>query len=377
MSVTMGSGANNRALLVDDGELHDVRDLLSQMAIPYAEAESFESPDSPTRVPLLITNTRHALAWEGVRPSAVTHLVVYNEVSRTLRKVIERSGCDLVLQRPINPDAFRLLAEHALYEGPERRRSRRVVVSTPVKLQVGRRGNAVTLVQLSLRGCGFTVRREVPVGTEVKVTLPREFTGGDSVTVRGPVLATRPAKSGGGMFEVAMAFRLMDVASRRLVNQAMQRQGGGKELRPRATPPRDRSAAEEGNRRAGPRKRYVRRVLAAGAGISHVLIGRDLSTGGMRVRRDPDLEIGDLLRLAVHGRPGLPPIMVKAVVSRDDGEDGIVLRFHEVPQSLSDRLGQIVDSLPTLPTGKRAGSRARPGVVVTEVVDDDEVEAEA
>ena len=39
----------------------------------------------------------------------------------------------------------------------------------------------------------------------------------------------------------------------------------------------------------------------------------------MRVRPDSDLALGDELKLAIHSRPGLPAIMVKAVVARDDG----------------------------------------------------------
>jgi hypothetical protein len=98
-----------------------------------------------------------------------------------------------------------------------------------------------------------------------------------------------------------------------------------------------------------------------------VLIGRDISSGGMRVRPDPDLALGDMLKLAVHSRPGLPAIMVKAEVTRDDGEDGVLLRFHDLPDSIAARLEQIMDGLPAMPLGKRPG--ARPGMSVSEILD--------
>jgi hypothetical protein len=172
-----------------------------------------------------------------------------------------------------------------------------------------------------------------------------------------------------------MAFRLMNSASRRVVNDIMFRHGSGAELRPRrAESPAAEPAAESANsaakdeRRGAPRKSFTRRVLAAGAGLSHMLIGCDLSAGGIRVRPEPDLELGDEIKLAVYGRPGQPAIMLKAVVARNEGEDGLVLHFRDVPTSIAARLEQIVAELPTLPAERSAGSPARPGVVVTEIL---------
>jgi hypothetical protein len=87
----------------------------------------------------------------------------------------------------------------------------------------------------------------------------------------------------------------------------------------------------------------------------------------MRVRPEPDLELGDEIKLAVYGRPGQPAIMLKAVVIRDEGDDGLVLRFHDVPTSIAARLEQIVAELPTLPGERPAASPAQPGVVVSEI----------
>lgn len=371
----MDNSVPQHALVVDDGELDDVRELLSELGISWAAAPSFDAPDVPASIPLLITNTRHALEAEGMRPSGATHLVVFRDVSRTLRKVLERSGCDLVLQRPINPDTFRLLAAHALYTGPERRRARRVVISAPVKVRSERRTLKATLIQLSLRGCGLELDDAPHVGSELCLTLPRELTQGKPLEARGPVLSVRPSRGSRDLYEVAMAFRLMDRAQRRLLNELMDRYGSETELRPRESrqPKGARKTAKAaGERRADARKTYNRRVLAAGAGISHVLIGRDLSSGGMRVRPDSDLKLGDELRLAVHNRPGQPAVMLKAVVARDDGDDGLLLRFHEVPSSIAQRLEKIVGELPTPSPGERPGGDAAapaPGVVVSEVLE--------
>jgi hypothetical protein len=371
----MESAAPCQALVVDDGELDDVRELLGALGIAWAEARSFDAPEAPARISLLVTNARHALDSEGMRPAAVTHVVVYKEVSRTLRKVLERSGCDVVLQRPVNPSSFRVLARHALYTGPERRRARRVVLSERVRVEAGGKSLRATLEQLSLRGCGLRLEAAPRLGSELCVSLPRELTGGEALELRGPVLAVRPAPEQTGTFEVSMAFRLADAESRRCVTSIMDRHAGASQLRPhpveraatRAAPPEP--AADPVDRRSGPRRSYTRPVLAAGAGICHALIGRDLSSGGMRVRPDPDLALGDELRIAVHARAGQPAIMLRAVVSRDDGDDGLLLRFHDVPASIARRLEQIVGELPQLGPGGRGG--AGPGLVVSEVLDRD------
>jgi hypothetical protein len=361
-------------LVIDDGELQDIREMLARLDLPYADAHDTDTTEISPGPSLLVTNARHALDSAAARPRSFIHLVVYDDLSPTLHKALQRSGCDLVLQRPVNPHAFRLLAAQALYEGPERRTGRRVVLSAPVELQAGGRTNPATLVQLSLRGCGLSTREAVKIGNEIQLTFPPELTGGDPLRVEGPVLSVRKLELDSGQREVGMAFRLMGVSSRRVVNDIMLRHGSGAELRPRrAASPAPAPAAANANssakeeRRSTPRKSFTRRVLAAGAGISHMLIGRDLSAGGIRVSPEPDLELGDEIKLAVYGRPGQPAIMLKAVVTRDEGDDGLVLRFRDVPASIAARLEQIVAELPTAPAEEPAEALAQPGVVVTEI----------
>jgi hypothetical protein len=371
----MSNTAPTPVLVVDDGELHDVRELLTRLDVPYAEARSIETAAIPPGFSLLVTNARHALDSETAQPRSFMHLVVYDEASPALHKALQLSGCDLVLQRPVNPHTFRLLAAQALYQGPERRMGRRVVLSAPVELRADGRMRPATLVQLSLRGCGLSTQEAVKIGSEIQLTFPPELTGGDPLRASGRVLSVRKLDPGSGPYQVAAAFRLLDVASRRVVNDIMARHGSGAELRPRraarpTTAPATGSAKSEaeGERRSAPRKSFTQRVLTAGAGISHMLIGRDLSSGGMRVRPEPDLELGDEIKLAVYGRPGEPAIMLKAVVTRDEGDDGLVLRFHELPASIAARLEQIVAELPTLPSESPDGSPAQPGVVVSEIL---------
>lgn len=87
----------------------------------------------------------------------------------------------------------------------------------------------------------------------------------------------------------------------------------------------------------------------------------------MRVRPDPDLEIGDVIKLSMHGPPGQPAIMLKAEVIRDDGDQGMVLRFEELPGSIQRRLEEMVAKLLSLPSGAGSGVQG-PGNVVSEIL---------
>jgi hypothetical protein len=143
----------------------------------------------------------------------------------------------------------------------------------------------------------------------------------------------------------------------------------GPDLRP---PPRARTAPSRRGfrrrvRRRSPRGTYTRSILATRAGRAQVLIGRDLSTGGMRVNPDPQLLVGQELKLVIYGVAGREPVVVKAVVARDEGRDGCVLRFPGLSADARSRLEAIVSALPDTRAAD-AGARA-PNVVVSEVVE--------
>ena len=354
--------------ITDDGELGEIRSLLQEAEIAFGEGE----PPPETRVQLLVASARRTLIDQGKRPAADTHLVVFEDATRRLRKALERSGCDFVMPLPLNMHAFRLLLGYALYEGPEKRRSRRVMLTSPLQVKRGLRWINATLISLSLRGCGLITGAPLRMGREQELKFPGSLTQQGELRVNGRVLSSRTAAGEG--FETAVAFRLLEPQDRRVLSSILDQHGGGAELLPRTAPLDGAQAVTpnpddepDADRRNAVRKHFTRRVMAAGSGTSHVLIGRDLSSGGMRVRPDPDLEMGDVLKLAVHGHPGQPAIMVKARVMRDDGKDGVVLRFEELPDSIARKLEEMVAKLPSLPSGKRA-SGTGPANVVGEIL---------
>jgi len=105
---------------------------------------------------------------------------------------------------------------------------------------------------------------------------------------------------------------------------------------------------EPHDRRTEARRSFERRVVALGDEATRVLLGRDISTGGMRVDAHPGLAVGHRLRLALHAGARAEPIVVDAEVQRDDGDAGLVLRFAPLDDATRDALGSQLGHLPVL-----------------------------
>jgi hypothetical protein len=119
-------------------------------------------------------------------------------------------------------------------------------------------------------------------------------------------------------------------------------------------------------RRIHQRHTLSRRIVALGDEAARVLIGRDLSVGGMRIDPTPGLATGDRLKVAVHVRPDGQPLVVSAEIARDDGPEGMALRFVDLDPEASAYLKEMVFALPTII--ESSNSKEGTGVVVSEVV---------
>jgi hypothetical protein len=266
---------------------------------------------------------------------------------------------------------MRMIVAHALYAGPERRGSGRAAMSAPVRL-VGLAGTSVaTLIQLSESGCGLIVGAPAAVGDSLTVVLPPELTGTGPLELPGSVVEVADAEAGEGS-RMALVFEPVDPKVERVLEAVMQRRSlGFTHSRPCAG---TESLANPGagedsgvDERRGPRKLFAGRVVADGRGDSCVLIGRDLSVGGMRVRPIQGLQVGDEFNLALYDRDATA-MVVGAVVLRDDGWDGLVLRFQPMSPAIRRRLEQLVASLPATRPEEGAGARAS-GVLLSEILE--------
>jgi hypothetical protein len=123
------------------------------------------------------------------------------------------------------------------------------------------------------------------------------------------------------------------------------------------------------DRRREPRRAFDRHVVALDRSATRILIGRDLSVGGMRVDPNPALRPLKTFRLSIHVGEGELPLVVRARVVRDDGEEGIVLQFEQLGFAVQEHLRKSLRELPILAPGDDG---APEGVLVTEILGDRE-----
>jgi hypothetical protein len=396
--------STRRILLVHDGELADVAALASKLGAELA----VPGPDSNDWDVAVATPRR--LSEIGWRTSQrrVVRIAVVEQDARTVRAMCRRAGVDLVVRRPVHPSVLRLLLLHALYRGPDRR-VRRVTVGAPVRFRVGLRFRTALLADLSSRGCRLLACSPLPVGRRVSVYVPdpglstRAFSVGGRVTraiegagceegfaVEFDGLADRTrerlrravdAYAGGPVpFAGGRGVPASDVGAGELAaGDALERDAWRPERgsdptepptsgsgAPDEARPADAESDEGRERRRAPRHAYQgRRVVALDEEAARVLIGSDVSLGGMRVAPTPDLRLGQHVRIALHGSAGDTPLVVNAVVARDDGERGLVLAFGDLPASARRDLAKLLESLPVLEACREVAE----GVLVSEILD--------
>ena len=79
-----------------------------------------------------------------------------------------------------------------------------------------------------------------------------------------------------------------------------------------------------------------------------MVMGRDLSMGGMRIEPHPELSVGDRLELAIYAEAEGNPAVVKAEVIRAEDGVGLGLRFLDLDPGVATRLERLVTQLPAV-----------------------------
>ena len=357
-------------ILLHDGELDDVRELLDQLGVDYVHLRGGEIPErvDPPQQLFIATSRRATIAREWPpsqgTPPRPFKIGIVSEDSNTLRGMLRRIGFDLLIRRPVHPYALRLLVLRALYSGDERRRESRVPVGYEISYRSGVRRRKAVLIELSMRGCRLLLDRPINIGSRLTLDLPPEVTGFRSLQLRAKVIRSLP----GEQHAVALCYEKLSVANRRqlvqilehrasgplLLSKTMARSSGAVAESPDPAPERgDESTPIAGagsieNRRKSPRAAFERRVRSLGEEASRVLMGRDLSVGGMRIEPHSDLEVGTKLQLAIYAAAREEPFIVDAMVVSNDGDEGVGLRFEDIPSGFTARLESLVASLPSV-----------------------------
>jgi hypothetical protein len=391
---TLRMTTTSSVLLLHDGELEDVRELLDELGADYLNLRGGAIPervDPPEK--LFIATSRRAMMageWSPSRgaPPQPFKIGIVSEDSNTLRSMLRRIGFDLLIRRPVHPYALRLLILRALYSGTERRRESRVPVGYEISYRSGVRRRRATLVELTSRGCRLLSEHPIKVGCRLTLDVASEITGSRSMQLRAKVIRSAPGDHEAGPQQQAIALRfekLSDRNRRRLaevlkqrasgppvLSKAMARASGAVTTAPAAAPGGGRTpiaaAGSPEDRRKNPRAAFEHSVRALDEEADLVLMGRDLSVGGMRIEPHRDLEIGAMLRLAIYGAPTEEPFVVRARVVRNDGDDGVGLRFEQIASGVAARLESLVASLPSVES-LHGGETDALGSVVSQILE--------
>jgi len=362
-------------LVVDDGELENVRDALDDLDVEYAHVRGGAVPKRiPPPSALFVTTPRRAAlaeSWPARAEGGPAKIAVATEDSNALRDGLRRGGFDFLVRTPVHREALRLLLLRALYAGDERRREPRFAVGAEVQCRTGLRRRTATLIELSATGARLLASQPFGPGTRITLELPPALAG-QGAWLRAKVLRVREGgRRRAGEYTIALGFEPLGPVQKRALETALSRCAAGV-LGDAAGPAR---AAAGGlspatERRKDRRAVFASRVLPLADEARRAWIGRDISAGGMRIEPEPDLEPGRVFELAVYGVAGEPPIAARARVLRNDGADGVALRFEDLTPAARRRIEALVAGLPAVEPLQR-GEAGALGAVVARVLDAD------
>ncbi len=372
-------------LLLHDGELADLAAVIEPLGGIDRRGNPTESDRTRIWDVVIASAGRMLELHEHLPETSAVRIAVLDGDSKTLRKMLHRIDTDLLVRQPVDHTALRLLILHTLYRGPEKRRTTRVSMGATVCFRIGLRRRTAILAELSTRGCRLMAeqgRHRAAPDRSVAVVLPPEVTNDRrSLSLRGHVMRVSSAEAGTDV--IAVLFELLRETARKRLQSIVLTHSHGPAVFDHAIALQYAAIIPEGSepqspdlddpaddtpieRRIQERHTQTRRIVALDDEAAQSLIGRDFSVGGMRIEPTPGLSVGDHLEVAVHVRPDGQPLVVLAEIARDDGPEGIALRFVELSPGARAYLEEMVVALPTIIESNSTKEVA--GVVVSEVV---------
>ncbi len=122
----------------------------------------------------------------------------------------------------------------------------------------------------------------------------------------------------------------------------------------------DESAPASTDRRQNPRSRWNQEIVEVDAEqhVVQALLGRDLSMGGVRIDPQPGLDFGDPLQIAIFDTTRREPLILHAIVARDDKRAGLGLHFVDLSEETEARLAEMIAALPAVESFGSSGSRS-------------------
>jgi hypothetical protein len=417
--------ADQSILLVDDGELDAVAELLEAQGQDFLRLRGAEIPREipPPRDLLIVTPRRLDRVRRGsprnAAPGYPLRIIAVDEDSPAMRRRLRSAGAQLLVRLPTDDEIWRLLVARALYRGHERRQDPRINIGSSVTVSESSSTGScespqTLLIDLSNRGCRLHSTATLRVDQPLSFTIPatdEDWDGdGKSLKVQGRVRRIVQESGSDGQM-VAMTFddnlpQGVRTGLTRLINRwtsGPRSMAGPPRQNAPAIPPcqlrslpdlmlddetdppvRGRSeieieigpneqsqgtGSEAHERRGGARGQFESTIVAQSDTGPMVLLGRDLSPGGMRVEAVSELRLADQFRLALHGPGPIEPLVVRAEVVRDDGRDGFALAFRDIDDETSRKIEKLVACLPDVESLER-GESGGMGAILSELIPD-------
>ena len=232
-------GASPPVLLLDDGELDDVQQLIEQMGLEFGRVRGGAIlRRTPPPSTLLVTTPRraHAVRDDGTNgENAPVRVVVVDEDSPSLRKQLRKTGFDYLVRRPVHPEALRLLLLHCVYTGEERRGQPRVPVGFEISFRSWIRRRRALLTDLSVGGCRLLTPRSLARGKSIRLTLPEELGATAPVTLRGRIARCDFDEQLGneGLYRSAIGFENVERDTRKELERIVEARAHGPLTLPR------------------------------------------------------------------------------------------------------------------------------------------------
>jgi hypothetical protein len=228
-------GQSPAVLLLDDGELDDVQEVLQGAGVAYGRVRGGAIvPDTPRPSKLFISTPRRINAVKLPEPGSpeaegLVRIVVVSEDSTTLRSRLREVGFDYLVRRPVHPEALRLLLLHCLYTGEEKRSEPRVPVGFEVSFRTGLLPRKATLADLSTRGCRLLSKWALEPGKSITVTIPQRVGIAESITLKGRVIRMSLDERLGpeGPYSAAVAFKPPDAETRHELEWILEERARG------------------------------------------------------------------------------------------------------------------------------------------------------
>ena len=244
-----------RVLLIDDGELDDVLELLRGLDIePIRAADPGPAQEGEERADLLVASASTALAlwprWSAPDSAAVTIAITQSE-SKTLCASLRRLGFDYLVRRPVHPEALRLLLHSSLYRSDDRRGAARLPAGCEVTWFEGWQRRSGTLLELSSGGCRLIPKRRIAPRSVLSITLPRSVAGWPWLRLKGRVTRTVRDDSRHGMLSVAVLFGDLSSRTRLRLDALLEELRLGPVALSDASPAQDAETVSSSVRRTG------------------------------------------------------------------------------------------------------------------------------